>query len=267
MVGAMAIEQDKTGVIRRSFDAVRFEQSPKWVRVMFGSRFIADSRRARLLFEPTRLPVYYLPLDDVADDALERSTRVEQTEKGECRFWHVVSGEQRATDAAWSFPEPAGDFSFLAGYVSFRWSAMDAWFEEDDEVFVHPRDPYHRIDVVRGSRHVRVEHAGALLADSRRPVLLFETGLPTRYYLPKTEVALALLEPSRTRTQCPYKGEAEHWSARIGGVLHEDVAWTYRLPNVEVSKIENMVCFYQERVDAMMVDGEPVEVPVTPWSR
>lgn len=263
----MTVEEEKAGVIRRGFEGTRFEQSPKWVRVRFGGRFIADSKRAHLLFEPRHLPVYYFPLEDVAHGALERSRRVEQTDKGARVFWHVAVGAARADDAAWSFPDPPEEHSALASFVSFEWDAMEAWFEEDDEVFVHPRDPYHRIDVLRSSRLVRVEHAGRVLADSARPVLLFETGLPPRYYIPKADVRLELLEASETRTRCPYKGEAEHWSARIGGALHPDVAWTYRLPAVEVSKIENLVCFYQERVDAMQVDGHWIERPATPWTR
>lgn len=263
----MRTEEDKSGVIRRSFEGFRFEQSPKWVRVRFGSDFVVDSKRVHLLFDPRRLPVYYFPREDVASEALERSETVEETDKGSRTFWHVRSGDRRATNAAWSFEDPPPELSAMSGFVAFEWDAMDAWFEEDDEVFVHPKDPYHRIDVLRSSRHVRVEHARAVLADTHRPVLLFETGLPPRFYVPKSDVNLDVLEASETRTQCPYKGEAEHWSARVDGALHEDVAWTYRLPSVEVSKIENLVAFYQERVDSMSVDEETLEKAHTPWSR
>jgi uncharacterized protein (DUF427 family) len=259
-------EEDKSAVIHRSFDGIRFEQSPKWIRVRFGDSFVADSKRTHLLLEPAHLPVYYFPEDDIAPDALERSERTEETPRGTRIFWKVRSGDKTAANAAWSF-DPVDDYSFLKGFVTFKWNAMDGWFEEDDEIFVHAKDPYHRIDVLRSSRHVRVEHAGRTLADTVRPVVLFETGLPARYYIPKADVRLELLEASATRTQCPYKGEAEHWSARLDDALHEDLAWTYRLPSVEVSKIENLVAFYQERVDAFHVDDEQIEPPTTPWAR
>jgi uncharacterized protein (DUF427 family) len=142
---------------------------------------------------------------------------------------------------------------------------VDAWFEEDDEVFVHARDPYHRVDVLNSSRHVRVEIDGATVAASRRPRLLFETGLPTRYYLPKADVRMDLLEPTDTTTRCPYKGEAIYWSARIGGQLREDVVWSYPYPIPEIPKIEHLLAFFNERVD-LYVDGELQVRPQTPWS-
>jgi uncharacterized protein (DUF427 family) len=264
---AMAVEEEKTGVIRRGFEGPRFEQSPKWIRVRLGGSFIADSKRVQILFDPKRLPVYYFPTDDVVEGALETSGRADATDRGDRVYYDVVMGDRRARDGAWGFPEPTQPFSFLKGFVAFRWDAMDGWFEEDDEVFVHAKDPYHRIDVLRSTRHVRIEHAGVVLADSTRPVVLFETGLPPRFYLPKTDVRMDLLEPSSTLTKCPYKGEADHWSLRLDETLHEDIAWTYRLPSVEVSRIENLVCFYQERIDSVTVDGRKLESVQTPWSR
>lgn len=180
-------ERNKHGVISRPFDGVRFEPSPKWVRVRYRGRYVADSKRAHLLFEPTRLPIYLFPREDVRSDMLERSERTEESDKGERAYWHVISEAAREENAAWTYTEPLEDFGFLDGFVAFRWDAMDAWLEEDEEVLVHARDPYHRIDVRRSSRRVRVEHSGVTLAESGRPTLLFETGLPTRFYVPPTE--------------------------------------------------------------------------------
>jgi uncharacterized protein (DUF427 family) len=143
---------------------------------------------------------------------------------------------------------------------------MDAWFEEDDEVYVHARDPYKRVDVLHSSRHVKVVVAGEVVADSRRPALLFETGLPTRYYLPKADVRMDLLMPSDTETQCPYKGTASYYSVRSGSFLARDIAWYYRRPILECSPTENLVCFFDERVDAVYVDGELQDRPRTRWS-
>jgi uncharacterized protein (DUF427 family) len=142
---------------------------------------------------------------------------------------------------------------------------MDAWFEEDDEVFVHPRDPYHRVDVLNSSRHVKVTLGGELVAETRRPRLLFETSLPVRYYIPMLDVKMELLDPSDTISRCPYKGVAAYWSVRAGGTVHPDLAWSYRSPIPECPKIENLIAFFNERVD-LEVDEERLERPQTPWS-
>jgi len=143
---------------------------------------------------------------------------------------------------------------------------MDAWFEEDDEVFVHPRDPYHRVDVLNSSRHVKVIVGGEVVAETTRPRLLFETGLPTRYYIPKLDVRLDLLTPTNTSTRCPYKGKASYWTVNLGGKEFTDIVWGYPAPIPECPKIENLLCFYDEKVDAVYVDGELQPKPVTPWS-
>ena len=143
---------------------------------------------------------------------------------------------------------------------------MDAWFEEDEEVFVHPRDPYTRLDVIQSSRHVRVVVGGETVAETDHPVLLFETGLPVRYYIPKVDVRMDLLEPSKSHTECPYKGIASYYSVRIGDQVVVDIAWYYPFPHLEVGKIQNLISFYDEKVDAVYVDGEKQDRPKTHWS-
>jgi uncharacterized protein (DUF427 family) len=140
----------------------------------------------------------------------------------------------------------------LRDHIRFDWGAMDAWFEEDEEVFTHARDPYRRIDALRSSRHVRVELDGVVLADSRRPTVLFETGLRPRYYLPKVDVRTDLLEPTDTVTSCPYKGQARYWSARVGERVERDVAWSYPTPLPESAPVAGLVCFYDERLDVLV---------------
>ncbi len=247
----MAIEDQKTNAVER-FATERFELSPKWVRVRFGGRFIADSHRAHLRFEPRRLPLYYFPIEDIASDVLVPSD--------DDSHFHVVVDGSRAENGAWSTDR-------YPGFVAFRWAAMDAWFEEDEEVFVHVKDPYHRVDILRSTRHVRFVLAGETIADSHRPAILFETGLPPRYYIPVTDARMELLEASDTVTECPYKGQANHLSARIGGKLHEDIAWTYKLPTPESAKIQGLVAFYQERMDDTYIDEELQPPLVTPWSK
>jgi len=166
----------------------------------------------------------------------------------------------------WSYEQPLAGREDIAGLRAFYWRKVDAWFEEDDEIFVHAKDPYSRVDVLNSSRHVVVAIDGEVLADTVRPRLLFETGLPTRYYIPKADVRMDLLTPTDTSTQCPYKGVAEYWSARVGDEEHDDIAWSYPFPIPECPKIEGLVCFFNERTD-ITVDGELQPRPRTAWSR
>jgi len=219
----MAVERS-TKVPERSF-----WRSPKWVRARSNGDTLVDTRRAVLVWEPERLvPVYAVPRDDVAPEALER----------------VVE-----------YPDPE-----LAGYVSFPRDAGLTWLDEEDEAPGHPRDPFHRIDVHHSSRHVRISLDGTLLAESTSPVLLFETGLPMRIYLDPNDLKVPLA-PSAKRTLCPYKGTAIYWS--LEG--HPDIAWTYDDPLPDVAPIKGRIAFFDEKVD-VVVDGEAVDRPQTPWS-
>jgi uncharacterized protein (DUF427 family) len=245
---------------------IEFEPSSKWVRVIFGGETIADSRHVMLMREAGHTPVYYFPQADVRMDRLEPTDHTTHCPyKGDARYWTVRVGDRAAKNAVWSYPDPLPDAPALEGYLAFYWHKMDAWFEEDEEVYVHPRDPYKRIDILHSSRHVRVVVAGETVAETRRPRLLFETGLPTRYYIPKVDVRMDWLAPSERRTQCPYKGEAHYYSVKVGDKIVEDIAWYYPFPHPENAKIQNLICFYNERVDALYVDGEEQPRPQTPW--
>lgn len=247
----------------RLVGGVVVEPSPRWIRAYAGGIAVADSKRVLLAFEPGRLPVYWFPAADVRTDLLTLA-REGGPMAGTVR-WTLTLGERTVRYAAWSYPEPGPERAALRDYVAFYWNTMDAWYEEDDEVFVHPRDPYHRVDVLHSSRRVRVELDGQVLAESIRPRLLFEDPLPTRYYLPKQDVRMDLLEPSATTSRCPYKGEARYWSVRLGDRLAPDVVWSYPFPIPECPKIENLLCFFNEKVD-LFVDGELQPQPATPWS-
>jgi uncharacterized protein (DUF427 family) len=246
---------------------VSTEPCPRRVRAFLQGVPVADSTRALLLLEVMHLPVYYFPPGDVRTDLLEPTDRTTHCpHKGDASYWSVRVGERVSRNAVWSYQDPIPGCDDIKGYLAFYWRRMDAWFEEDDEVFVHPRDPYHRVDVLSSSRHVRVAVLGQTVAETRRPRLLFETGLPTRYYIPKADVRLDLLVPTDFETQCPYKGKARHWSVGAGDRVEDDIAWSYPFPIPECPKIENLVAFYNERAD-IWVDGELQEKPDTPWSR
>ena len=155
----------------------------------------------------------------------------------------------------------------IKDFVAFYWDRVDHWYEEDEEIFVHPRDPYKRVDVVQSSRPVEVVLGGAVVAETRRARFLFETRLPTRYYIPPEDVRMELLVPSDKKTRCPYKGKARYWSAKMGDRLFEDIVWSYPEPIAECPKIKGYLCFYNEQVDEIRVDGKAVPRPVTPWSK
>jgi uncharacterized protein (DUF427 family) len=246
---------------------VRVEPCPRRLRVVFADQVVADTTRALYLFETKHLPVYYLPLADVRQDLLEASDhRTRCPFKGEASYWSIVAGDRRADDAVWAYREPIASCPDISDHVAFYWDRVDAWFEEDEQVFVHARDPYTRVDVLESSRHVQIVVGGEVVADSHRPRLLFETGLPTRYYLPPLDVRTDLLTPSATETACPYKGWARYYSYAGGGEPKADIAWCYRTPLAEQAKIANLICFFDEKVDRVVVDGVVQERPRTPWS-
>jgi uncharacterized protein (DUF427 family) len=252
--------------LRNGQHRVHVEPTPRRVRVTFNGETVADSKRAVLLRETGHLPVYYFPPEDVRQEVLEPTEqRTRCPFKGEASYWSVRVGDQLAENAMWGYLEPLTGREDIAGYRAFYWNRMDAWYEEDEQIFAHPRDPYHRVDVVPSSRHVRVEIGGQTVAESRQPRLLFETSLPTRYYLPVEDVRMDLLEPTETASVCPYKGTASYWRLR-GDPSGRDVAWCYQDPIAECPKIRGLIAFFNERVDHLYVDDERQEKPRTPWS-
>ena len=243
------------------------EPTPRWIRVQLGGELVADSRRALLHVQygpgalpRSFLPTYYVPVDDVLPGALADPV---EGETG-LTIWAVAAAGLRAEDAAWMHHRPPPPLEALAGLVTFTWAGPLTWFEEEEPLVAHARDPHKRVDVVASSRSVRAEIDGVLLAESHRPLLLFETTLPVRYYLPPADVRVELV-PSQTRSVCPYKGAAAWWSARIGDRVIEDIAWSYPAPVPENPRIAGLICFRNERVD-LTVDGQRLERPVTPWS-
>jgi len=248
--------------------AVSVESSPRWVRATFNGETVIDSKRVMLLHERGRVPVYYFPKEDVRFDLLEATDHSTHCpHKGDAQYWTIRAGDRLVENAFWNYPEPIEGQEALSDLVACYWHQMDHWYEEDDEVYVHARDPYRRVDVLNSARHIEVTLNGETVADSRRPVVLFETGLPTRYYLPQQDVRMDLMRKSPTVTQCPYKGIATTWSADVNGQTYEDIAWSYPFPIPELPKIEGLICFYNENVDQLTVDGEVEEQPRTRWSR
>lgn len=243
-----------------------FEPSPRRVRVYFNNKLIADSQQMMLLRETNHLPLYYFPKKDVQMDFLIPSSQsVQSDHKGEGVFWDVKVGEKIVKKAAFTFRNPPSDGPKLENYIAFKWASMDSWFEEDEEVYVYARDPHKRVDVLHSSRHIKVVIEGTVVAETHCPQLLFETGLPIRYYFSKQDVRMDLLEHSRTVTRCPYKGEANHYAIKVGDKLYQDLAWSYRFPTLECTKVQGLVGFLNEKIDIYEND-KLLPRPKSPWS-
>jgi uncharacterized protein (DUF427 family) len=242
---------------------VRVEVTPKRVRALLGGHVVADTVEAVLVWEVPYFPTYYLPAQDVRADLVGTGQTHHSPSRGEGQVHDVRVGGRVAAGAALTYP--ASPIEALRGLVRLDWHAMDEWLEEDEPVYVHPRDPYTRVDILASSRHVEVRVAGVLVADSHQPRILFETGLPPRYYLPMTDVRLDLLRPAEATTHCPYKGTASYWDVVLGDTVHEGLAWAYRTPLPESQKVAGMVAFYDEKVD-VTVDGVPQQRPATKFS-
>jgi uncharacterized protein (DUF427 family) len=236
---------------------VRVEPSPRWVRGFVSGVPIVNSKRVVVVYGARRLATYFFPTDDVRMDVLRPVET--QSAPGEQRLTLELNG-RTIDDIAWTYSDDDSEHAALRGYIAFEWRKVDAWYEEDDEVFVHPRDPYHRVDVLNSSRHIKVVIGGQVVAETRQPRLLFETGLRTRYYIPKVDVRMDLLEPTATITQCPYKGNATYWSARIGDQVYPDIVWSYPFPIPECARIQNLLSFYNEKTE-IYVDGELEQAP------
>ena len=262
-----------------NLDALRYEPTAKRVRVSLGGEPVADTTDARLVWEPRRVvPTYAVPTAALTvnlvpagaesgdEDADYRLPNVSSrpvldpsvpfaTHTCPGTAFDVIAGEETGARAAFRPDDPD-----LADYIILEFDAFE-WREEEQPIVSHPHDPFGRIDVLRSSRHVRIEHDGRLLAESSRPMLLFETLLPVRFYLPREDVAVRL-EPSDTVTYCAYKGRASYYSVPDGP---RDVAWTYHEPLHDAEPVRDRICFFDEHLD-VIVDGERRERPVTPWT-
>jgi uncharacterized protein (DUF427 family) len=241
------------------------EPVPRRVRAALAGHTVVDTTRARYVWEWAHYPQYYIPVEDVRPDALVPEGHTQHSPRGVVEVHGVRVGDVHRPHAAKVLGDSTVDG--LSGTARFEWSAFDAWFEEDEQVFVHPRNPYVRVDALRSTRSVRIELDGVVLAESSSPVLVFETGLPTRYYVNRTEVDFTHLIPSDTVTECPYKGVTSgYWSVQIGEKAHRDLAWAYDFPYHQLEPIAGLIAFYNEKVD-IVLDGERLERPTTHFFR
>ncbi|MFS2293730.1 MAG: DUF427 domain-containing protein [Actinomadura sp.] len=218
---------------------------PRRVRAVFAGETVLDTDRGRLLHETGLLPVLYVPEEDVRTDLLERTGHTTHCPfKGDAAYWTLRAGGRESENAVWAYLEPKSESAWLRGLMAFYWNRVDAWFDEDEEVHGHLRDPYHRVDARESSRRVRVLLKGEVVAETDRPKVLSETGLPNRFYIPAEDVRRDLLTRSEERTVCPYKGEATYWS--LDGA--EDAAWSYEEPLEDAFKVRGHLCFDHDAI-------------------
>jgi uncharacterized protein (DUF427 family) len=222
---------------------------PRRVRARLAGATILDSTRGALLHESQILPRLYIPLQDLRADLLERTEHSTHCPfKGDASYWSVRVGDRVAENAVWTYEDPLPAAEWLRGLVSVYPERMDAWFDEDEEIHGHLRDPYHRVDARRSSRRVEVRRDGDVVARSDRPVVVFETGVPLRFYIPREDIAAPLVA-SDTTTVCPYKGIASYWSLEHV----EDAAWSYEDPLEAMTKAEGFVTFDAAKVEVVEV--------------
>jgi uncharacterized protein (DUF427 family) len=237
---------------------------PRRIRAVLAGETVLDTTRALYVWEWAFYPQYYIPLADVRQDLLVPEGQTRQSRRGLEELHALKAGDAERPHAARVLGESPVDG--LAGTVRFDWDALDAWYEEDEQVFVHPRNPYVRVDALRSTRTVRVELDGTVLAESSAPVMVFETSLPTRYYLDRTSVDFTRLIHTDTVTACPYKGTtSDYWSVWAGDTVHADLAWSYSFPTRELLPIAGLIAFYNEKVD-LFLDGQQLERPRTHFS-
>ncbi len=234
------------------------EPSPRRIRGYVDDELVVDCPAPMLLFEQGRMLRYLFPRESVQTKSLHPG-RIEDGRQ----YLDLRVGDRTIQDAGWTH-EAADDTPDLSPYVAFYWRAMDRWMEEDVEAIGHPRDPYHRVDAVPSSRHVVVSIGGEVLAQSDRAVVIFETSLPARWYLPREDISAAL-EPSDFRSTCAYKGHASYDHVWVGDRLRHNLAWHYPDPRREVEAVRDRICFFNEQVDVVL-DGQAQPQPGGPWA-
>ena len=265
-LGSGPFARSRGGTLNVDLDAVApahlllLDPVDKRVRLVVDGTVVVDTRRARMLHESQLLPRWYVPADDVSPGLLEPTgTCTHCPFKGDASWWTLRVGDVELVDVAWAYPEPLEQApDGLGDLVCLDFAATDAvgtWYEEDQPVVGHPRDPYHRVDTRESSDEVVVRVHGREVARTASPVKLFETGLPPRWYLPRGAVHPGVLRGSETSTRCPYKGSARYHGVAVDGRLVADAAWYYPDPLPEAGQVANMLCFLGDGVETL-VDGE-----------
>ncbi|KAK4561098.1 hypothetical protein LTR86_005053 [Recurvomyces mirabilis] len=247
--------------------------TPRLIQLLFNGLYIVKTTDARYVWEHPFYPQFYVPAQALHDASKSGQLTVTDGETYQSDNGNTIGKQlilkvgERTIDKTVSFdPALAGSAKDLAGLVKIDFDSVDQWFEEASPIFVHPKDPFKRIEIIQSTRPIRVLIDGQQVAKTTTSQHLYETGLPARFYLPMTDVDPAVLRPSKTKTKCPYKGEAEYYSVEVNGKLHEDVVWYYNRPTIESAQVVSLLCFYNEKVD-IELDGKILERPKTHFGK
>jgi len=224
---------------------ILFEPYPRRLRAVVAGRTVLDTTRGHLLHETGILPVAYVPIEDFDQSLLERTESTTHCPfKGDANYWTLRAGDRTEEDFVWAYEDPMDESAWLKGFAALPWSKVDEVYVEDERQFGHLRDPYHRVDAMESSRRYTVTAHGETVAETNRPVMVFETGLPPLAYIPRADVRPGVLAASPKRTVCPYKGEAAYW--HVAGI--EDGAWSYETPLPEALRARGHVAFEGEGI-------------------
>lgn len=229
------------------------------IRVIFNGETIAESTNAKLLIEHRGELRYYFPQEDVRQDLLKASEHTESSGyRGTAHFYHLTVGDKISKNVAWHYPETKDGRPDVTNHIAFKWHGVDSWFEEDEEIFGHIRSPYHRVDAYPSSRNVKVVIDGETIAESNNPVIVAETGLVTRYYLPQEDVNFDYLTTTDAESVCPYKGFANYWTVNVGDKQYDNIVWSYADPIDQQQRLKDLVAFWTEKDNSieLFVDGE-----------
>lgn len=233
---------------------VFFEPIPRRVRGAVDGTTIVDSDGAMLLHETGTMVTVYFPIDDVGSKYFTKTDKSTHCPfKGDASYWSLNIDGHRRENVMWGYEDPIQTAPWLKGYVAFYWNAMDSWFDEDTEVFGHFRDPYHRVDVRPSSRQVTVNIGGETVADSASALVVSETGMPNRYYIPASDVETGLFAATDSSTHCPYKGQAEY-RALISDPAGADAAWIYSEPFDESARLADHWAFYDNAAEITLTN-------------
>jgi len=245
---------------------LEFEPSPRRIRIKFNGRVIVDSTNVMLMREGGHVPVLYFPMNDVQMDLFGPTNYSTYCGyKGEASYWTVSVGDRTEENVMWSYLNPHYETRSIKDYVALYWDRVDEWWEEDEQIFGHARDPKKRLDTVPSHRQVKIVLGGEVVSETTNAIFAFEGNHPLRFYIPESDITMALLTPTETTSVCPYKGRASYFSATINGIAYNDIAWSYRETLPECPRIKDLICFFNENVDAVFLDGEELPRPETKW--
>jgi len=236
---------------------ILFESHPRRFRAEIGGRTVLDTTGGHLLHESQILPVLYVPLEDFDRTLLEPTDHTTHCPfKGDASYFSVRAGDREVENAVWTYAQPLEEAAWLQGFAALYADKADAWYEEDERLPGRLRDPYHRVDVRRSSRAARVTAGGELIAQTQRPLLVFETNVPVRVYVPREDV-VAELQPSARRAVCPYKGEAAYLTVRANGDVIADAAWHYPQPLADMApELAEGVAFMGDGIEVELADPD-----------